>query len=118
MIEIKCVAADTAWELCASQQLSATLVLEMTERGKRLGWCAAAADGEKARVLFLCAPDAALTDALLRALLNTLRANGVAVASIVDEALALFMVHKGYFSALQEKTIKIADFFANSTCKA
>ncbi len=118
MIEIKCAAVETAKTLCKEHGVTAaTHVLEMIEREIRLGWCAAQTNGEKASVLFLQATEALLTDALLRALLNTLRANGVRTAHITDETLARFMVSKGYFSEAEEKMVQIADFFAKSTCK-
>lgn len=117
MIEIKCAAAETAAMLCAAEGVSANKVLEMTERNERLGWCAAVTDGEEATVLCLRAPDTALTDALLRALLNALRADGVKTAHIAEEALGLFMQRRDYFSDSAERGIKIADFFAKSTCK-
>lgn len=118
MIEIKCAAVETAKTLCASQGLAEAFVLEMTERDTRLGWCAATSEGEESTLLFLTAPDASLTDALLRAMLNALRADGAKTATIADETLQCFMQRKGYFSDSEKQAVKIADFFSKSTCKA
>lgn len=118
MIEIRCAAAEIARQLCEEHGVSATHVWEMIERENRLGWAAATATGEEATLSFLKACEAPLVDALLRAVLNALRAQGVHTAHITDGALVRFMTQKGYFAKTAEQTVEIAEFFSKSACKA
>ena len=118
MIEIKCAAPDTAQSLCKQNGIIAEVVLVMTEREERLGFAFMNYDGEEAILLYLQAPDTPLTDALLRAALNTARSAGMKTAHIVCEPLLSHMMQKGYFAQSDLERVEIADFFAKSACKA
>ena len=113
MIEIKSAAPDTANALCPR----ADTVLEMLERDERLGYACMRYENGDVQLMELQAPDAALTDALLRAALNTARAAGAKHALIVDAALVRFMQKKSYFGKTGETSLEIALFFEKSVCK-
>ncbi len=116
MIEIKC-AADNAAPLCEACGVQAMCGWEMTERGERLGFSLVQADGDRASVVWLEAPDAALTDALLRATLNALLAQGVKRAILDEPSVRDFAVKKGYLGAGGPFELEIRDFFSKSSCK-
>ncbi len=118
MIEIKCAAPETAKALCEQLGSEANLVLEMTERGVTLGTICLMLSGEEGTLLHLQAPDLSLTDALLRAGLNAVRAKGAKYAVVCDPKTAMFMQNKGYIRDLCDTRLEIADFFAKSVCKA
>lgn len=118
MIEIKCAAPDTAAMLCERVGVTADAVLVMTERETRLGFACVMYDGEEAVLTYLEAPDTALTDALLRAALNTARSVGMKTARIACASLSEHMIQKGYFGDSDPERVEIADFFAKSSCKA
>ncbi len=118
MIEIKCAAAEEASALCAKVGVLADTVLVMTERETRLGFVCMSYSGEEVTLPYLEAPDAALTDALLRAGLNAARAAGAKTAHITWEPLLLHMEQKGYFADQGPERVEIANFFAKSACKA
>ena len=113
MIEIKSAAPDTAHALCAQ----ADAVLEMVERGERLGYVCMNYTDDMVFVSELHAPDAPLTDALLRAALNAARAAGAETARIDDAVLVRFMQNKGYFGKTGKTSLEITAFFEKSVCK-
>jgi len=116
MIEIKCV-ADKAAGLGKVHGVEATTAFEMTERGERLGLALANVCSETADMVYLEAPDLPLTDALLRATLNALQANGVRRAVAVSQTLREFAVRKGYFPPEGPFEWDIREFFSKSACK-
>jgi len=116
MIAIRNADEHTSAQLCERLSLPPCLVLEMTDRGQTLGVACAEYSGEEATVHYLEAPGGALTDALLRAMLNALMACGVKSAMILPEELKNHMLHKGYFPDSTYFEIKIADFFAKTCC--
>ncbi len=118
MIEIKSAAPDTAAKLCADSGICADTVLEMTERDKRLGFACMTYQNDAVTLVHLQAPDSALTDALLRAALNSARSAGAKTAFIEHEAVCLHMVKKGYLTESGPFCVEIANFFAKSTCNA
>lgn len=118
MIEIKCAEADTATALCARVGVAADVVLAMTERDAMLGFVCMTYSGEEVTLAHLEAPDTPLTDALLRAALNTARGAGMKTAYIACGALLLHMKQKGYFAESDPERVEIANFFAKSVCKA
>ncbi len=118
MIEIKCAAPDTAASLCAKAGVAKQTVLTMTEREDLLGFACMAVSGEEVTLAYLEAPDASLTDALLRAALNSARGAGAKTAHIAYRPLLLFMAAKGYLTETAPEQLEIANFFAKSVCKA
>ena len=116
MIEIKSAAAD-ALANYQDQNAAIDAVWEMTERGNRLGFSCVKRGEEAARIVCLSAPDAPLTDALLRATLNALRAQGIAAAVIDDEDLKKYAISKGYLASFEDTCLKIDEFFSKSVCK-
>ncbi len=116
MIAIKNADKQTALQLCEQMSLPPCMVLEMTDRGQALGYACAVCDGEEATVHCLEAPEGALTDALLRAVLNALRSDGAKTAKIVADNLQKHMIQKGYFVDSLGFDIEIADFFAKTCC--
>ncbi len=117
MIEIKCVAPDIAASLCAKAGVEDQTVFVMTEREDLLGFACMALNGEEGTLSYLEAPDAPLTDALLRAALNSARTAGVRTARIACRSLRSFMTKKGYLNQTSPERLEIADFFAKSACK-
>jgi len=117
MIEIKCVDEQTAQSVCQQLQLPCGDVFEMTDRDTVLGTAVATRDGEETCLLYMDAPDAPLTDALLRAVLNAERATGAKTAKIMSLSLYEHMIKKKYAVDSTLKTVNIADFFAKSACK-
>ena len=118
MIEIKCAAPDAAVSLCERAGVEVQTVLAMTEREHLLGFACMTLSGEEGVLSYLEAPDASLTDALLRAALNNARSAGVKTARIVCQPLRLFMTKKGYLTETAPERLEIAEFFAKSVCKA
>ena len=118
MIEIKSAAPDTVVVLCEQAAVAADDVLEMLERETRLGFACMTYSGEEVTLTYLNAPDAPLTDALLRAALNAARSKGAKTACIADEALIEFMQTKAYLQKTSDARLEIAGFFAKSVCKA
>ena len=118
MIEIKCAAPDVAASLCARAGVETQTVLTMTERDNLLGFVCMTLSGEEGTLSYLDAPDAALTDALLRAALNSARSAGAETAYIAHQALRLFMTNKGYLTETNPEHLQIVEFFAKSVCKA
>lgn len=117
MIEIKCAAAETL-ALCRQQGIDADNIWEMTERGNLLGFsCVVRGEGTAAQISRLQAPDTPLTDALLRATLNALRADGVRSVLLVDENLKKHVGAKGYLPYSSEMRLEIDEFFSKSVCK-
>lgn len=116
MIEIKSAAAD-AVVIYQEQGIEADAVWEMTERGSRLGFSCVIREEECARITCLQAPDASLTDALLRATLNALRAEGIRRAVIEDELLKNHVVSRGYAASFDDMCLEIDEFFSKSVCK-
>ena len=118
MIEIKCAAPDTAVLLCERVGVAEQTVLVMTEREALLGFACMMQNGEEVTLAYLEAPDTALTDALLRAALNSARSAGAKTAYISCQPLLLHMEQKGYLDELTPERVEIANFFAKSACKA
>ena len=117
MIEIKC-AADKAREFGDRCSVTADTAWEMTERGDTLGFSLVRYEGEEtALLMWLEAPDASLADALLRATLNALSAQGIKRACLKSEVLCSFAAQKGYVAADGSFCIEIRDFFSKSACK-
>ncbi len=116
MIAIKNADEQTSMALCERLSLPLCLVLEMTDRDQTLGLACAEFRGEEALVHYLEAPEGALTDALLRATLNAVRAEGMKTARILHGGLHNHMLRKGYFGESSRTDIKIADFFAKTCC--
>ena len=118
MIEIKCAVPDVAAVLCERAGVGLQTVLAMTEREMLLGFVCMAQSGEEVTLSHLEAPDAALTDALLRAALNCARSAGAKAARILHKPLVLYMTQKGYLRESEPAQVEIANFFAKSACKA
>ncbi len=117
MIEIKCAAAETV-ALCAQQGIKADNIWEMTERGNLLGFsCVVRGEETVAKISHLQAPDSPLADALLRATLNALRADGVCTVLLMDENLKNHAAAKGYLPYSSEMRLEIDEFFSKSVCK-
>ncbi len=116
MIEIKSAAAD-ALARYRDQFAAIDAAWEMTERGNLLGFSCVKRGEEAASILCLSAPDASLTDALLRATLNALRAQGILAAVIADENLKNHAISKGYIAPFEDCCLKIDEFFSKSVCK-
>ena len=116
MIEIKSVAADAA-VMYEESGIATDAAWEMTERGNRLGFSCVKREEDVARITSLQAPDAPLTDALLRATLNALRAQGIKSAVIEDEQLKKHALSKGYVASFEEMYLEIDEFFSKSVCK-
>ena len=117
MIEIKC-AADNAPLFAARCGAAADTAWEMTERGNTLGFSLAIYEEDgSASLTWLEAPDAPLTDALFRATLNALSAQGVRQVRLKNEALCAFAVKKGYVADGGLVCIEIREFFSKSACK-
>ncbi|MBQ3093992.1 MAG: hypothetical protein IJC52_02370 [Clostridia bacterium] len=116
MIEIKNAAVERAM-IYAERYGVADMVLEMIERGEVLGVaCLTLCEGETTLV-HLHAPDAPLTDALLRAALNAARAKGAKTAYSTCENVTRHMLAKGYISDFEHPFLEIAEFFSKSACK-
>ena len=118
MIEIKCAAPEIATALCAQAGVEDRTVLVMTERENLLGFACMTLNGEEGTLSYLEAPDAPLTDALLRAALNSARSAGVKTAYIAYQPLRLFMAKKGYLTETAPERVEIPEFFVKSVCKA
>lgn len=116
MIAIKNIDDRCAEAICDRLSLPRCDVLQMCDGERLLGTCCVHKDGKEATVHYLDAPDAALTDALLRAALNFAMANGAVSAHVVPETLRNDMLKKGYFTESTDSVIKIADFFAKRCC--
>ena len=117
MIEIKCAETTVALAECERLGLSLCTVYTMTDRGERLGLACAKGDGEETNVLYVEVCDAALTDALFRAVLNAERAKGAKTAEISDSFLVAHAQKRNYDVDTVTKRLNIADFFAKSVCK-
>ena len=118
MIEIKCAAPEIAAALCAQAGVEEQTVLVMTEREALLGFVCMLLNGEEVTLTYLEAPDIPLTDALLRAALNSARSAGAKTAFIGHRRLVSYMVKTGYLTGTSLMTVEISDFFAKTACKA
>ena len=116
MIEIKSADAEALISY-RKRHAAADAIWEMTERGDLLGYSCVKREEECARIMCLRAPDVPLMDALLRATLNALRAEGVCRAIIEDEQLVNHAISKDYIVSQNEACIKIEEFFSKSVCK-
>ena len=117
MIEIKCVDEQRALSVCERLRVPCGDVFEMTDRGQVIAAAVAVRQEETVSLAFLEAPDASLTDALLRAVLNAAQTKGAQTAQIEPLALREYAVKRKYLTNTDEKTLNIADFFAKSVCK-
>lgn len=118
MIEIKCAAPDVTAVLCERAGVDLQTVLAMTEREALIGFVCLAQSGEEVTLSYLEAPDTALTDALLRAALNSARSAGAKTARVLHKPLVLHMIQKGYLCESEPVQVEISNFFAKSACKA
>ncbi len=116
MIEIKCAADNTA-SLAARCGVAADTAFVMTEREELLGCSLVKYDGvAAATIVWLDAPDMALSDALLRATLNALLVQRVERAALEAASARALAIKKGYFSANDDFELKIRDFFSKTAC--
>ena len=117
MIEIKNAALERG-ETHTAMYGAADAVLEMTEQGEVLGVACLTLSGDTVAVTHLHAPDVPLTDALLRAALNTARAKGAKTARSSCAILTKYMLDKGYIADFEHPFLEIAEFFSKSACKS
>lgn len=117
MIEIKCVDDRILKDFVQRTGVPCDRVYVMTDRDEVLGEVAVVASGEEVELVYMTAPDVALMDALLRAVLNAERAMGAKCAKMSCLSAEEHVCKKRYDLDDETKTLKIADFFAKSACK-
>ncbi len=116
MIEIKCADNERTSAVCPAATAS-TRVFEMVDRTKVIGTAIAELAGTTVHLLRCDAPDGPLTDALFRAVLNAMMAEGATEALSDAPHLIRHAAQKGYVPDFAHEPLQIKEFFSKFVCK-
>lgn len=116
MIAIEVADERQCAALCRRTGFTGDTALLMTQGKAVIGEALCRLKNSRVEVVYLHAPDASLTDALLRAALNASMERGALTAALLCDELFSFACSKGYCRESDPPELQIADFFEKTPC--